>query len=239
MVRLNYTKVKSSTFRWREMFGSWQKPLDKLLKSVYMQKLIYFIHKNYSNKECYPRQGNIFKAFRLCEWDNLKVVILGQDPYHDGKATGLAFANFDSIEKVCIRPSASLKEIEKSLNSSIENFTALDYTLEEWAKQGVLLLNTALTVEKGLPKSHSKYWKLFTREVIKAISENNENIIFMLWGSEAKVYMQYIDREKHHVLTDVHPAFAVRLKDDWNTKNFLEANVIISEKRGLDDCIKW
>ncbi len=147
----------------------------------------------------YPGKGKTFRAFKLCPLESVKVVILGQDPYHDGSATGLAFANREGA-----RPSPSLRNIITCVKNDFGDVD-VNVTLEDWAKQGVLLLNTALTVEKGRAGIHTSLWKPFTRMFIQKLSIDKPNLVFVLWGKKAQEYQKFI-RGQHTILTAPHPA---------------------------------
>ena len=195
------------------------------------------LNSEYSRTTVYPSKTNVFRAFRETPWEDLRVVILGQDPYHDGSATGLAFANAWDPNNLKISP--SLKKIEDYHNSEDidHSLFVLDTSLESWTKQGVLLLNTALTVEKGLAGSHTKYWKKFTEGVLKTIAENRPDCIFMLWGGHAKAYKPLI--KNCNVLEFVHPAYASYKKIDWKCPNFNQANSILESANGSEYRILW
>lgn len=174
------------------------------LKSQDLDTINNNIYSDLSNKPIYPPTDLIFNAFKLCTFNNTKVVILGQDPYHKkGQAMGLSF----SVPKgITIPP--SLKNIYKELkNEYNDKFDIPNHgDLTSWAEQGVLLLNTALTVIEGKPNSHSEYWKELTDNIIKHISDNKEHVVFILWGNNAKQKSSLIDKEKHLVLEHTHPS---------------------------------
>lgn len=183
---------------------SWKQILEEEFGKGYFRELIDFVKKEYVEAKVYPAPKNIFRAFELCPFDEVKVVILGQDPYHGkGQANGLSFAvNPD------VRPPPSLqnifKEIECNLGEPLKN---TDGDLSRWAKQGVLLLNATLTVRAGLAGSHQgKGWELFTDAAIKALSDQREHLVFILWGNYARTKGEHIDRSKHLVLESAHPS---------------------------------
>jgi len=222
------------------IFNTWSKPLQKLLYSEYFSRLVKFINKAYEDNIIFPAKKNIFKAFRATDYKNLKVVILGKDPYPDGKATGIAFGNDNSIigdNKI----SPSLLKIKECIEHNIYNGLNLDFdqTLESWSGQGVLLLNTSLTVKKNEIGSHHKYWAKFVVETLKMINDNNSGIIFMLWGKDAQVYEEYISLSKHYVLKFNHPSWAARKDILWDCDHFKKANELIEKNNGKEFCIKW
>lgn len=172
-------------------------------KKAYFIELIAFIESEYSNKTIYPPKTNLFQAFKLTPLNQVKVVIIGQDPYHNpNQANGLAFS---VNENVTLPPSLKniYKEIERSFGYSMSNNGALS----SWAKQGVLLLNTILTVEENKPLSHqNKGWETFTLEIIKALNALKQPICFLLFGQHAKQYEKHLNNPNHLVLKTVHPS---------------------------------
>lgn len=183
----------------REQFGDWYPILEPLLTSISFHKLGGVVAEQYTKNKgnIFPAYSDIFRAFKVTPFEKLKVVMLGQDPYHDevnGKprATGLAFANHSDTPKEKISPSLSaiFDEIEAEYEALIVD---PDYSLQSWARQGVLLLNTALTVKRGQPGSHSRIWDPFTREVIKAIAANKE-VVWLLLGRHAQNYIPLIEQ---------------------------------------------
>lgn len=222
-------------------FKTWYNPLSDLLNSNYFYQLGKKINSLYKLQNVAPKKENIFRAFQLCEYDNLKVVILAQDPYHDfiGKeprANGLAFAN----KKDTLHLSPSLKNIHKELESDL-NTLILDFdcTLENWAKQGVLLLNTALTVKKGSPISHFHYWKDFTERVLKTIVLNKPNTIFVLWGKYAQSYKEVLSKNSLAYITieSAHPSPFSFKKGFEGSKPFTKINEQL--KLNNEKEIKW
>ena len=148
----------------QEQVGDWYSILGPMFKSDYFKQLIKQHRKNVTTSKVYPERGKTFRAFELCPLNSVKVVILGQDPYHDGSATGLAFAN-DGKGRV----SPSLRNVIQTVKNDFGDVD-VNPNLESWAKQGVLLLNTALTVQKGMPASHIDMWMPFTRDIITKLS---------------------------------------------------------------------
>lgn len=173
------------------------------MQQPYFQELSFFVEKEYTTKTCFPPQKDIFAAFEACSWEELRVVILGQDPYHGfGQANGLCFSVHQGVS---FPPSLIniFKEIEQDLGEPIP----IDGRLFRWAEQGVLLLNATLTVREGEAGSHQKQgWETFTDNVIKYISAKKENVVFLLWGSYARSKVKLIDKNKHYVLESGHPS---------------------------------
>ena len=181
---------------WKEILGvEWDKPYFKELQS--------FLDKEYAEHTIYPPREEVGSAFRLTPYDAVKVVILGQDPYHGpGQAHGLSFSVKPGVK---IPPSLRnmLKELEEDLGCSIPSHGYL----EKWAKQGVLLLNTVLTVRAGEANSHKGMgWERFTDTVIQKLSEHEKPIIFVLWGKPAQAKLKLIDTTKHHIIQSTHPS---------------------------------
>ncbi|KGQ63844.1 uracil-DNA glycosylase [Gallibacterium anatis] len=183
---------------WRDMIGSEksQPYFQHILQQVQQQRD--------SGKIIYPPKADVFNAFRYTEFDQVKVVILGQDPYHGpNQAHGLAFSVRPNVQ---IPP--SLQNIYKELSQDIAGFQIPNHGyLVNWAQQGVLLLNTVLTVEQGKAHSHANFgWETFTDHVIATLNQHTQGLVFLLWGSHAQKKGQFIDRQKHCVLTAPHPS---------------------------------
>ena len=191
----------------------------------YYKSLEKEINKRYETTTVFPEKENIFKAFSLTKIDNLKVVILGQDPYHGaGQAQGLAFST-----PVNIKNPPSMQNILKEINDDLQKPSiCIDGDLTSWAKQGVLLLNSVLTVEEAKAASHKNLgWEVFTDNIIKYISQNCENIIFLLWGTPAIKKSSLIDKNKHHILTSVHPSPLSSYRGFFGCKHFSQTNDIL------------
>lgn len=183
---------------------SWKRVLGQEFEKEYFSKLAQYLHKEKAEgKTIFPPGNCIFKAFELCPLDRIKVVILGQDPYHGpGQAMGLSF----SVPQGVTAP-PSLKNIFKEIESDLGIRMSGSPDLAPWARQGVLLLNAVLTVRSGEPTSHSAIgWQTFTDAVISTISEKCEGVVFLLWGNYAKSKAPLIDRTRHHVLEAAHPS---------------------------------
>lgn len=188
---------------------SWKKALEKEFDKDYFEKLAEFVRSEYQTTKVYPPPGFIFRAFELTPFDKVKVVILGQDPYHGtGEANGLCFA----VNKG-VRLPPSLQNIYKEIKSDLGTESKWkNGDLEEWAKQGVLLLNSTLTVRADSAGSHqNKGWEEFTDQVVATLNEQKEKLVFILWGKYAKDKGKIIDRAKHLVIESPHPSpFAAR-----------------------------
>ena len=202
---------------------SWKRLLESEFNSEYFKKLISFIKEEYSVFKCYPRGSEIFNAFDCCPINKLKVVIIGQDPYHGiNQANGLCF----SVNKGISHPPSLiniLKEIEDDLNFKFESNNG---DLSKWANQGVMLLNATLTVREALAGSHqNKGWEIFTDKVIEIISNETNNTVFLLWGSFAKKKRKLIDVSKHKILESGHPSPLSANRGYWfGNKHFSKCN---------------
>jgi uracil-DNA glycosylase len=202
--------------------SSWKEKLKGDLAQDYFVKLTDFVKKEYQEGIVYPAPQNIFRAFELCSFDAVKVVILGQDPYHnEHQATGLSFA----VEKG-VRLPPSLQNIFKEIESDLgEPFAHTDGDLSRWARQGVLLLNATLTVRAHTPGSHqARGWEQFTDSVIQTLSEGRENLVFILWGNYAKAKGAHIDRNKHLVIESAHPSPLSAYSGFFGSKPFSKTN---------------
>ena len=204
---------------------TWEKLIEIEEQKDYFKKLKDEIDKKYETSNVFPEKQNIFKAFTLTSLDNLKVVILGQDPYHGfGQAQGLSFSTPANIKNP-----PSMVNILKEINDDLQRKSFCeDGDLTPWAKDGVLLLNTILTVEEGLPKSHHNLgWEIFTNNIIKYISDNKEDIVIILWGSPAISKSKLINKAKHHILTSPHPSPLSSYRGFFGSKHFSKTNDIL------------
>ena len=201
--------------------NSWDSILSDELKKDYYLRLREFLKAEYSTHKIYPPMEDIYNALKITDYNDVKAVILGQDPYHgEGEAHGLAF----SVKKgVKIPP--SLLNIYKELHNSLGCYIPNNGYLEKWARQGVLLLNTALTVRKDIANSHSgKGWELLTDFIIKELNKREKPMVFMLWGNNAKSKAWFIDSNKHLVLTSVHPSPLSASRGFFGCNHFKKAN---------------
>ena len=216
----------------------WQAALGEQKAQAYFQNLLAFVaSERAAGKVIYPPAQDVFSAFKLCELAQVKVFILGQDPYHGpGQAHGLAFSVQDGIK---IPP--SLRNIFKELEQDIPNFKSpKSGNLSAWAKQGVLLLNTVLTVQEGQAHSHkNKGWEVFTDYVIKQVSDHLEGVVFLLWGRPAQSKSHLIDDSKHHILTSVHPSPLSAHRGFFGCRHFSQTNHLLTQagKQAIDWCL--
>lgn len=210
-----------------DIHESWKPYLQEEFNKHYFKDLVSFVKNEYASNKCYPPGKQIFNAFNACPFHNLKVVIIGQDPYHGfGQANGLCFSVNDGIA----HPPSLInifKEIEKDLGKPYPK----SGDLMRWAVQGVLLLNATLTVRANQAGSHqNKGWETFTDNVIKMISEKKENVIFLLWGGYAKKKGKFIDQNKHKVLMSGHPSPLSANRGFWfGNKHFSKTNYLLEQ----------
>lgn len=208
-----------------KMHSSWHEQLSDEFEKPYFEQLISFVKKEYATQTCFPVGTQIFSAFDQCPFDNVKVVIIGQDPYHGfGQANGLCFSVNDGV---AFPP--SLVNIFKEIQSDLELPIPISGNLERWANQGVLLLNATLTVRESEAGSHQKQgWEIFTDAVIQKISSQKENVVFLLWGGFAQKKGTKIDRKKHHILQSGHPSPLSANRGFWfGNKHFSQTNAFL------------
>jgi uracil-DNA glycosylase len=213
---------------------SWKEAIGAEFEKTYFKQLVTFIRDEYNNQIVYPPGKMLFNAFNYCPFNEVKVVIIGQDPYHgQGQAHGLSFSVQDGVP---LPP--SLENIYKELVSDLEIPMPTSGNLTHWAKQGVLLLNTVLSVREKEPQSHqNKGWEFFTDAVIRAISEKDEPVVFILWGSPAQKKEAIIDSGKHFILKAVHPSPLSAYRGFFGSKPFSQTNAFL-EKQGKTP-ISW
>ncbi len=213
---------------------SWNELLSSEFEKPYFQALTAFVKKEYSEHTCYPKGKEIFAAFDKCPVEDLKVVLLGQDPYHgEGQANGLSFSVRDGIAHP-----PSLVNIFREIEEDLKLPYPESGNLSRWAEQGVLLLNATLTVRANTAGSHQgQGWETFTDAVIKSISDNCQHIVFLLWGSFAKKKIALIDTQKHCVLSSGHPSPLSANRGYWfGNKHFSKTNAYLSSvgKQAID-----
>lgn len=204
---------------------------DNILKDLFQKKetkqLFDFVNNEREKKNIFPRENDIFKAFKLCSFEKTKIIIIGQDPYHKiNQANGLAF----SVSKTQPIP-PSLKNIYKELHKDTNIKTPQNGDLSKWAKQGVLLLNSILTVRENEAGSHSKSgWQNFTDSVITILSDKKKHLIFILWGNYSKKKQKLINKKKHDILTAAHPSPLAAHRGFFGCKHFSKSNKILLKK---------
>jgi uracil-DNA glycosylase len=207
-----------------KLHESWKEPLNPEFKADYFRQLATFIKSEYQQHAVYPHPKNIFKALDVCPFDQVKVVILGQDPYHGpGQANGLAFSVADGIP---LPP--SLQNIYKELQADLGLIMKPQGNLEKWASQGVLLLNATLTVRAHEAGSHQNQgWENFTDAIIRVLSDERENLVFLLWGNYAQKKGSIINKQKHLVLKAAHPSPLSAYNGFYGCRHFSQTNLFL------------
>lgn len=209
------------------MIGNlWDQYLEQEYKKEYFQKLMDFVKEEYKHKTIYPKQNEVFNAFRYTDYSNVKVVILGQDPYHGpNQAEGLSF----SVKNEVLKP-PSLQNIFKELESDLGIPFPEHNSLKPWAKQGVLLLNAVLTVEEHKPTSHKNQgWETFTDQVIKILNDRDTPTVFILWGAYARSKKDFITNKKHLVIESAHPSPFSARNGFFGSKPFSKTNEFLKK----------
>lgn len=212
---------------------TWENALKKEFEKEYYKKLMCFLSREYSENIIYPSREDVFSVFSYTDIQDVKVVILGQDPYHnEGQAHGLSFSVRENVK---VPP--SLLNIYKELNSELGTYIPDNGYLDKWARQGVFLLNTVLTVRKNEPTSHTDIgWEIFTDEVIKILDEDNCPKVFMLWGKNAQDKKKLIKNKKHFILTSAHPSPLAAHRGFFSCGHFKKANeFLLANSRSVID----
>ena len=206
--------------------NNWDLALQDEYKKEYFTNLLDFVKNEYKNKIIYPKQTEVFNAFRYTDYNDVKVVILGQDPYHGpNQAEGLSFSVSDEV----LKP-PSLQNIFKELESDLKIPFPEHNSLKNWAKQGVLLLNAVLTVEEHKPTSHkSKGWEIFTDNIIKIINEKKTPVVFILWGAYARAKKELITNPIHLIIESAHPSPFSARNGFFGSKPFSKTNEFLKK----------
>ena len=217
-----------------KMDPSWKEKLKDEFEKPYFKELVDFVKEEYQQHKVYPPGKLIFNAFNHCSFEEVKVVIIGQDPYHNpGQANGLAFSVAEGVRKP-----PSLQNVYKEISDEFDKPMPDSGNLEPWADQGVLLLNATLTVRANSPGSHQKKgWEEFTDAAIKKVSEEKEHIVFMLWGAYAQKKGSIIDETKHLVLKSAHPSPFAANRGFFGNNHFIKANEYLQSKG--KEPIRW
>ncbi len=211
--------------------ASWKQHLEGEFTKPYFTQLTENVRNEYRNNLCFPPAKLVFNAFNLCPFDKVRVVVLGQDPYRGNHAMGLSFSVPEKIKLPL-----SLRNIYKEIGEDLCKPMPESGDLTRWAEQGVLLLNTTLTVRDAKPNSHKRFkWQKFTDAAIKALSEHREHIVFMLWGNDARRKKRLIDTERHCIIESYHPAAGQKYK--FKKHQFTCCNAYLKQQ-GLDE-IDW
>ncbi len=214
--------------------NTWDSLLTEEVNKEYFKELINYVNNEYKQKTIYPKKTEVFNAFKYTDYNNVKVVILGQDPYHGpNQAEGLSF----SVSNEVLKP-PSLKNIFKELESDLGIPFPEHNSLKPWAKEGVLLLNAVLTVEEHKPASHAnKGWETFTDEIIKILNKKEEPVVFILWGNYAREKKKYITNPIHYIIESPHPSPFSARNGFFGSKPFSKTNEFLKSK-GLKE-INW
>lgn len=217
-----------------ELNNNWYNILKSEFEKSYFKQLITFVENEYQTNNIYPKYHQIFNAFNYTSYDDVKVVIIGQDPYHEkNQAHGLAF----SVTNDCPIP-PSLKNIFKELNNNYHTNYQFSGDLTNWAKQGVLLLNNVLTVREHVANSHkNKGWEQFTSCVIEKLNQKEQSVIFVLWGNDAKKQKKLITNSKHYILEAAHPSPLSAYNGFFGCQHFIKINQILSKNHQKE--IDW
>lgn len=228
MCYISYKKEsdKKGIKEMSELHNSWDKYLNEEFEKPYYMTLRQFLKEEYSTQTIYPEENNIFNALKTTSYDDVKVVILGQDPYHgEGQAHGMAFS-----VKPGIKTPPSLVNIYKELQATMGCYIPNNGYLMKWAEQGVLLLNTVLTVRAGQPQSHKgKGWETFTDRIIAILNERKDPVIFVLWGAPAKKKASLITAPQHKILTAAHPSPLSAYNGFFGCNHFNQINEYLRE----------
>lgn len=213
--------------------NSWDDVLKEEIHKDYFKKLVKFLNEESKCKEIYPKSVNLFRALKLTDYKDVNVVILGQDPYHgENEANGLCFSVNHGV-----RTPPSLQNIFKELKSDL-GITRTDTDLSDWARQGILLLNTVLTVEKDKPFSHrDKGWEIFTDAIIKKLNEKQDPIVFILWGSAARSKKILLTNKIHMIVESAHPSPLSYYKGFEGSRPFSKTNALLKSVNKKE--IKW
>ncbi len=208
--------------------NNWDNYLEEEYQKKYFQNLLNFVKEEYKNKIIYPKQNEVFNAFRYTDYQDVKVVILGQDPYHGpNQAEGLSF----SVSNEVLKP-PSLKNIFKELESDLGIPFPEHNSLKPWSRQGVLLLNAVLTVEEHKPTSHKdRGWEIFTDNVIKVLNERKTPVVFILWGAYARSKKEFITNPMHLVIESAHPSPFSARNGFFGSKPFSKTNEFLRKNK--------
>lgn len=208
-----------------ELSASWSEKLKNRFNIEYKRELFSWLEQEYSTKTIFPPKEKVFNALNFVNPENVKVVIIGQDPYHTmGQADGLAFSCHNGT------PQPSLRNIYKEINSDLGLTMSTSTDLTPWAKQGVMLLNTSLTVIEHMPASHSnELWHTFTTEIVKILNELSQPIVFMLWGNHAKSFLPILNNPNHLILQAAHPSPFSAYNGFFGCKHFSKCNEFLTK----------
>ena len=233
MEKLNYTLDVD----YKAVLGTWFEPLSEFLKGSYMHNMMIFLHEAYKIKDILPEKEKVFKVFHEVSFSDVRVIVIGDEPYHDYSNTGIAYGQ--SMDHLV--PNNEIIEIETAIEKTCyDNFNLhIDSTLSNWVEQGVLPIHASLTVENGIKGSHKLHWRSFIRNLIQVINEHKPGTIFMLWGEDAKYYRQFINADNNYILESESVHEQVAKGYNWESSNFAECNKILEKNNGREFVIEW
>lgn len=220
---------------WENILGrAWTNHLQEILRSDYMDKLMDFLEVEYSlNKISPSNKKEVFNSFKVCPWEDIKVVIIGSDPAFNRSSNGLAFGTNETN----IYQNRSSMEIRRSIEKDYGLIVDFDFTLESWGKQGVLLLNSSLTARVNERNSHQRPWNQFVSTIIKEINDYKPGTIFCFWGEDYQNLASLINVRYHDILTAIHPNCSSNIQEHWNCDHFKLINKLLYDKYGEE--ITW
>lgn len=232
MIKVNY-KLEID---YKDLFKSWFEPMSELFTTSYMYNMMVFLNEAYKLKIIRPLKSDVFKAFRDVDYSDVRVIIIGDEPYHDDTNIGLAYGQRESLVM-----NQEMIEIESCIERNHpEQFNLyVDSSLKHWTEQGVLPLHASLTVENNIRGSHKFHWREFIRHFIQVINDNKPGTIFMLWGDDAKYYKKYINQANNYVLEADSVMENVKKGWGWDTDCFAKCNKILTDLNGKEYQIKW
>lgn len=220
--------------KYDKLFKSWESVLrESLTDTRYFNKLIEYMNGQYTINNVFPAKKDIFRPFQLTNYNDLKVVILSHEPTHEGNSNGLGMGLNEDLVSIC----GNLKKVEKCIERNVKNgLFFMDYSLENWAKQGVLCLNSSLTVIKNHRNSHAIYWRPFIKYILKELNKRETGVIYCLWGNQARSFKKYINKDTNYILEADHPSEVGKI---WDVDHFEKVNEILESNNGKEFKINW
>lgn len=221
---------------YSKLFETWYQPLSKMLLSDYMYNMMVFLHEGYKFKDIVPKKEHVFHVFRKIKYNDVRVIIIGEEPYKDDTNMGIPYGQNDSLVL-----NQEILEIQECIERTCyDKFNLnIDTRLNHWLDQGVLPLYSSLTGEIGIEGKHKYHWREFIRSIILNFNESKPGMIYMLWGDDANYFKQYINPNTSYILNAESVKDCIKNKKMWHTQNFIECNEIIEKCNGKELCIKW